>query len=204
MKFLKHFRLFLEADETEVKIEETPEGGDEVSKDNDKTDKESLDMIQKDISYYKSKREVMEKIFNDSERQDSEINVDLQKNVYDNERDVKKRNRYLKELESVYTLKRTADRLSTQIETDRGRVDEINKQMNDLKDRFNQLDDKNQKSKVSERIEKSRDYLNRLNQTILLNKSEYAKIDKNYKTKKTNFEAMMKIEEQKIKNLSQK
>jgi uncharacterized coiled-coil protein SlyX len=204
MKFLKHFKLFLEADETEVKIEETPEGGDEVSKDNDKTDKESLDMIQKDISYYKSKREVMEKIFNDSERQDSEINVDLQKNVYANERDVKKRNRYLKELESVYTLKRTADRLSTQIETDRGRVDEINKQMNDLKDRFNQLDDKNQKSKVSERIEKSRDYLNRLNQTILLNKSEYAKIDKNYKTKKTNFEAMMKIEEQKIKNLSQK
>jgi uncharacterized protein (DUF342 family) len=101
-------------------------------------------------------------------------------------------------------LKRTADRLATQLETDKKRVDELTKQMNDLKDRFNQLDDSSQKSKVSERIEKSRTYLNTLNQTILYNKSEYAKIDKNYKTKKTNFEAMMKLEEQKIKNLSQK
>ena len=201
MKFLKGFKLFLEADD--VEIQETP-GADELVKDNEKTNKESLNMIQKDIAYYKSKKDVMKKIFDDSERQDSEINNDLQKNVYANQRDVKKRNRYLKELESVYTLKRTADRLSTQLETDKKRVDELNKQMNDLKDRFNQLDDSSQKSKVSERIEKSRDYLKTLNQTILFNNSEYAKIDKNYKTKKTNFEAMMKVEEQKIKNLSQK
>jgi uncharacterized coiled-coil protein SlyX len=201
MKFLKGFKLFLEADD--VEIQETP-GSDELVKDNEKTNKESLDMIQKDIAYYRSKKDVMQKIFDDSERQDSEVNIDLQKNVYANEKDVKKRNRYLKELESVYTLKRTADRLSTQIETDKKRVDELTKQMNDLKDRFNQLDDSSQKVKVSERIEKSRDYLKTLNQTILFNNSEYAKIDKNYKTKKTNFESMMKVEEQKIKNLSQK
>ena len=201
MKFLKGFKLFLEADD--VEIQETP-GADELVKDNEKTNKESLNMIQKDIAYYKSKKDVMKKIFDDFERQDSEINNDLQKNVYANQRDVKKRNRYLKELESVYTLKRTADRLSTQLETDKKRVDELTKQMNDLKDRFNQLDDSSQKSKVSERIEKSRDYLKTLNQTIHINNSEYAKIDKNYKTKNTNFEAMMKVEEQKIKNLSQK
>jgi len=201
MKFLKRFELFLEADGVEIK--ETP-GAEELISDNEKTNKESLNMIQKDIAYYRSKKDVMKKIFDDSERQDSEINNDLQKNVYANQRDVKKRNRYLKELESVYTLKRTADRLATQLETDKKRVDELTKQMNDLKDRFNQLDDSSQKSKVSERIEKSRTYLNTLNQTILYNKSEYAKIDKNYQTKKTNFEAMMKLEEQKIKNLSQK
>jgi len=203
MKFLKGFKLFLEADETDVEIKDTP-GADELVEDNEKTNKESLDIIQKDIAYYKSKKDVMQKIFDDSQRQDSEINEDLEKNVYANEKDVKKRNRYLKELESVYTLKRTADRLATQLETDKKRVDELNKQMNDLKDRFNQLDDSSQKTKVSERIEKSRNYLKTLNQTILFNKSEYAKIDKNYKTKKTNFEAMMKTEEQKIKNLSQK
>ena len=201
MKFLKRFELFLEADG--VEIQETP-GAEELISDNEKANKESLNMIQKDIAYYRSKKDVMKKIFDDSERQDSEINNDLQKNVYANQRDVKKRNRYLKELESVYTLKRTADRLATQLETDKKRVDELTKQMNDLKDRFNQLDDSSQKSKVSERIEKSRTYLNTLNQTILYNKSEYAKIDKNYQTKKTNFEAMMKLEEQKIKNLSQK
>lgn len=201
MKFLKRFELFLEADG--VEIQETP-GAEELISDNEKTNKESLNMIQKDIAYYRSKKDVMKKIFDDSERQDSEINNDLQKNVYANQRDVKKRNRYLKELESVYTLKRTADRLATQLETDKKRVDELTKQMNDLKDRFNQLDDSSQKSKVSERIEKSRTYLNTLNQTILYNKSEYAKIDKNYQTKKTNFEAMVKLEEQKIKNLSQK
>jgi uncharacterized coiled-coil protein SlyX len=201
MKFLKRFKLFLEQEEVEVK--ET-EGADDLVKDNDKTNQDSLDIIQKDLAWYRAKRLVMENIFKDLDKEESEINADLQKNVYKNERDMKKRNRYLKELEAVYTLKRKADKLSLQIETDKGRVDKINKQLNDLKDRFNQLDDTAQKAKVSESIEKSRTYLNTLNQTILYNKSEYAKIDKNYKTKKTNFEAMMKIEEQKIKNLSQK
>lgn len=203
MRFLKGFKLFLESDEVGVEIKDTP-GADELVKDNERVNKESLNMIQKDIAYYRSKKDVMQKIFDDSKRQDSEINDDLQRSVYDNQKDVQKRNRYLKELESVYTLKRTSDRLATQLETDKKRVDELNKQMNDLKDRFNQLDDSAQKSKVSERIEKSRIYLNKLNQTILFNKSEYAKIDKNYKTKKINFEEMMKTEEQKIKNLSQK
>ena len=203
MKFLKHFRLFLEADEVDVNIEETP-GSDELVSDNEKTNQDALNSIQKDIAYYRSKKEVMENIFKDVNKQDSQINDELQKNIYKNERDMKKRNRYLKELESVYTLKRKADKISLQIETDMERVDEINKQINDLKDRFNQLDDSVQKSKVSDRIEKSRDYLKKLNQTLLTNKSEYSKIDKNYQKKRDDFESMMRAEEQKIKNLSQK
>jgi chromosome segregation ATPase len=203
MKFLKHFRLFLEADEVDVNIEETP-GSDELVNDNEKTNQDALNSIQKDIAYYRSKKEVMENIFKDVNKQDSQINDELQKNIYKNERDMKKRNRYLKELESVYTLKRKADKISLQIETDMERVDEINKQINDLKDRFNQLDDSVQKSKVSDRIEKSRDYLKKLNQTLLTNKSEYSKIDKNYQKKRDDFESMMRAEEQKIKNLSQK
>lgn len=199
MKFLKDFKLFLEADE----IEETP-GVEDLVSGNDKTNQDAIRSIQKDIEYYRSKKEVMENIFKDINKEDSKINDELQKNIYKNERDMKKRNRYLKELESVYILKRKADKISLQIETDMGRVDEINRQMNDLKDRFNQLDDKVQKSKVSERIEKSRDYLKKLNQTILVNKSEYGKIDKNYQKKRDNFEAMMRAEEQKIKNLGQK
>jgi predicted nucleic acid-binding Zn-ribbon protein len=203
MKFLKHFRLFLEADEVDVNIEETP-GSDELVNDNEKTNQDALNSIQKDIAYYRSKKEVMGNIFKDVNKQDSQINDELQKNIYKNERDMKKRNRYLKELESVYTLKRKADKISLQIETDMERVDEINKQINDLKDRFNQLDDSVQKSKVSDRIEKSRDYLKKLNQTLLTNKSEYSKIDKNYQKKRDDFESMMRAEEQKIKNLSQK
>lgn len=199
MKFLKDFKLFLEADE----IEETP-GVEDLVSGNDKTNQDAIRSIQKDIEYYRSKKEVMENIFKDINKEDSKINDELQRNIYKNERDMKKRNRYLKELESVYILKRKADKISLQIETDMGRVDEINRQMNDLKDRFNQLDDKVQKSKVSERIEKSRDYLKKLNQTILANKSEYGKIDKNYQKKRDNFEAMMRAEEQKIKNLGQK
>jgi division protein CdvB (Snf7/Vps24/ESCRT-III family) len=63
----------------------------------------------------------------------------LQKNIYKNERDMKKRNRYLKELESVYTLKRKADKISLQIETDMERVDEINKQINEHTNKFVKL-----------------------------------------------------------------
>ena len=59
MKFLKRFELFLEQDE--VNIKESPEEGNEISKDNEKVNKESLSMIQKDIAYYRSKKDVMQK-----------------------------------------------------------------------------------------------------------------------------------------------
>lgn len=196
MKILT-WKLFLEA-------VESGDGADQIIDDNEKVNKESLDDISKELAFFKTKKVVMEDIFKDTEKQDIQIDNELQSKVYNNQKDVKKRNKYLKELESVYRLRRNADKIKLQIEVDNGRKEDIQKQLNDLSDRFNQIDDVTQKSKISERIEKSRSYLNTLNQTINTNKSEYSKIDKNYDTKRKSFESMMKQEEQKIKSLSQK
>ena len=76
--------------------------------------------------------------------------------------------------------------------------------MNDLRDRFNQSEDVKQKSTLSEQIEKSRNYLKQLSDTVLSKKKQASQIDKNYQQKRKNFETMMKTEENRIKDLSRK
>ena len=202
MKIL-NWRLFLEADEFETNIESNNDA-EQIIDGNEKINKESLNSISRELSIFKTKKSVMESIFKDIEKQDSEIDSELQSKVYDNQKDDKERNKYLRELESIYRLKRRSDKIKLQIEIDNGRKSDIQKQINDLSDRFNEVNDVAQKSKISERIKKSRDYLNTLTQSINTNRSEYAKIDKNYNDKINGFESMMKSEEVKIKNLSQK
>ena len=206
MKFLKKWQLFLEADDTETDTQqaEITQQGDVLSKDNQKANDEALKQIQKDLAYYKSKVQVMLDIFKDSTKEESDLNLELQKKVYNNERDFKKRNKYLVDLESLYRMKRQLDRTNLDVTENQNRKTEIQKQMNDLRDRFNQSEDVKQKSTLSEQIEKSRNYLKQLSDTVLSKKKQASQIDKNYQQKRKNFETMMKTEENRIKDLSRK
>ena len=209
MKFLKNWQLF-EADETGTDTEtdtqqaEITQQGEVLSKDNQKANDEALKQIQKDLAYYKSKVQVMLDIFKDSTKEESDLNLELQKKVYNNERDFKKRNKYLVDLESLYRMKRQLDRTNLDVTENQNRKTEIQKQMNDLRDRFNQSEDVKQKSTLSEQIEKSRNYLKQLSDTVLSKKKQASQIDKNYQQKRKNFETMMKTEENRIKDLSRK
>lgn len=207
MKFLKDWRLFLEAEEAEVEDNtqtEITQQGEVLSKENDKVNSDSLKQIQKDLAYYKSKVQVMLDLFKDSTKLEADLNQQLLQKVYNNQKETKKRNKYLVDLESLYRLKRNMDRMNLDVTENQNRKSDIQKQMNDLKDRFNQVEDSNQKVKLSEQIEKSRNYLKQVDTTILSKKKQITQMDKNYQQKRKNFESMMKVEENRIKDLSRK
>jgi len=205
MKFIKKYKLFLEADGDGTDITsddvQTNAPNDELVKQNDKTNQVALQTIQKDLAYFKTKKQTMLDIFKDLTKNDKTINDELQKNVYANQKDTKKRNKYLQNLEGLFKLKRRVDKLGESITSDKGKKVDVQKQINDLTDRFNQLDDDKQKSNISEQIEKSRNYLKQLNDTVISNTKQLASSRKDYDTQRKNFETQMKTEELKIKNL---
>jgi hypothetical protein len=208
MKFLKDWKLFLEADEFEpednTQQTEITQQGDILSKENDKANDEALKQIQTDLDYYKSKSQVMMDIFKDSSKLESDLNSEIQQKVYNNQEDAKKRNKYLVDLEGLYRMKRRVDRNNLDIIENTNRKEGVQQQMNDLKDRFNQSEDTTQKTKLSEQIEKSRNYLKQLSDTVISKKKELTQLDENYQEKRKKFEMMMKTEENRIKDLSRK
>jgi hypothetical protein len=199
MKWLKKYSIFLEQDETSDDINSTEETS--LIDDNDKTNQESLDLIQKDLSEFGSKKGVVEDILSDMEKNDSQIDSELQQKVFNNQREDSKRNKYLRMLVSLHKLKRRTDKLALAIETDVEKKSEVQKQISDLIERFNQLENPSQKVKVDSQRKKSEEYLKELNLKINDNKKELALSEKNYDKKKEDFEKQMKIEEEKIKSL---
>jgi hypothetical protein len=199
MKWLKKYSMFLEKDETSDDITSTEETS--LIDDNEKTNQESLDLIQKDLSEFRSKKGVVEDILSDMEKNDSQIDSELQQKVFNNQREDSKRNKYLRMLVSLYKLKRRTDKLALAIEADVEKKSEVQKQISDLIERFNQLENPSQKVKVDSQRKKSEEYLKELNLKINDNKKELALSEKNYDKKKEDFEKQMKIEEEKIKSL---
>ena len=199
MKWLKKYSIFLEQDETSDDITSTEETS--LIDDNEKTNQESLNLIQKDLSEFRSKKGVVEDILSDMEKNDSQIDSELQQKVFNNQRDDSKRNKYLRMLVSLYKLKRRTDKLALAIETDVEKKSEVQKQISDLIERFNQLENPSQKVKVDSQRKKSEEYLKELNLKINDNKKELALSEKNYEKKKEDFEKQMQIEEEKIKSL---
>jgi hypothetical protein len=191
MRYIKKYQLFLEADSL-----------DEVSIENDKVNQESLKMIQSDILFFKSKKQSVIDIFKDINKSDDLINKEMQLKVYNNEKDVKKRNKYLVEYEGIYRLKRSADKLSLSTQDSVSKKSELQKQLDSLTQDFNKISDNDQKVKIQQQIEKTRNYLKDISQKIIDDKKELGLFDKNYQTKIKNFESQMKIEEQKIKNMT--
>ena len=199
MKWLKKYSIFLEQDETSDDITSTEETS--LIDDNEKTNQESLNLIQKDLSEFRSKKGVVEDILSDMEKNDSQIDSELQQKVFNNQREDSKRNKYLRMLVSLYKLKRRTDKLALAIETDVEKKSEVQKQISDLIERFNQLENPSQKVKVDSQRKKSEEYLKELNLKINDNKKELALSEKNYEKKKEDFEKQMQIEEEKIKSL---
>ena len=204
MKFIKKYKLFLEAEDgTDITTDDvkTTAPNDELVKQNTKDNQQALQTIEKDLAYFKSKKQVMSDIFKDLTLDDATINSKLQQTVYNNQKDVKQRNKYLQNLEGIYKLNRRVNKLSKAVSDDGGKKADVQKQINDLTDRFNQLDDEKQKVGISDQIDKSKSYLKQLSDTILANTKELSSSRKDYDTQRKNFETQMKTEELKIKNI---
>jgi hypothetical protein len=199
MKFLKNYSLFLEQDDTSDDITSTSDNN--IIDSNDKTNSDALQTIKKDFEEFRSKKSVVESIFSKLEKTDSEVDDELQKNVFNNQKDSNKRNKYLTLLTSLYKLKRRVDKIILSIEKDKEKQSEVQKQISDLIDRFNQLQNSDQKAVVDSQRKKSEEYLKEIKMKITQNQKELSLSEKNYQKKKEDFEKTMQVEEEKIKNL---
>jgi DNA repair exonuclease SbcCD ATPase subunit len=199
MKFLKKYSLFLEQDDISDDI--TPTSDNNIIDSNDKANSDALQSIKKDFEEFKSKKSSVESIFSKLEKTDSEVDDELQKNVFNNQKDSNKRNKYLTLLTSLYKLKRRVDKIILSIEKDKEKQSEVQKQISDLIDRFNQLQNSDQKAVVDSQRKKSEEYLKEIKMKITQNQKELSLSEKNYEKKKEDFEKTMQVEEEKIKNL---
>jgi Asp-tRNA(Asn)/Glu-tRNA(Gln) amidotransferase C subunit len=153
MKFLKKYSLFLEQDDISDDI--TPTSDNNIIDSNDKANSDALQSIKKDFEEFKSKKSSVESIFSKLDKTDSEVDDELQKNVFNNQKDSNKRNKYLTLLTSLYKLKRRVDKIILSIEKDKEKQSEVQKQISDLIDRFNQLQNSDQKAVVDSQRKKS-------------------------------------------------
>lgn len=199
MKFLKKYSLFLEQDDTSDDITSTSDN--DIIDSNDKANSDALQTIKKDFDEFRSKKSVVESIFSKLEKTDSEVDDELQKNVFNNQKDINKRNKYLTMLVSLYKLKRRVDKIILSIEKDKEKQSRVQKQISDLIDRFNQLQNDDQKVVVDSQRKKSEEYLKEIKMKITQNQKDLSLSEKNYLKKKEDFEKSMEVEEEKIKNL---
>jgi len=200
MKYLKTFRLF-EADELESDTINAVKPDDKLETDNKNANLEILKQIQKSLAEYVQKKSKIDDIFRDTDSDDSKIQSELEKTVYGSERDAKKRNKYLANYEALSRLKRIVDKINDSIAEDRSKQSEISNQISDLNDRLNDSSEK-QKEKINQQISKSKDFLKKIDMNIADNQRKLALSEKDYASKKNDFDKQMKVEEERIKKLS--
>lgn len=202
MKYLKRFRLFEADDEVSADEVSFVKPDDKLENDNKNANLEVLKEIQKNLAEYKQKKSTIDDVFRDEEADDMKIQSDLEKKVYGNERDVKKRNKYLSNYESLCRLKRVVDKIYDSISRDRSKTSEINDQISDLTERLNDVSSEKQKENINQQITKSKEFLKKVETNIADNQRKLALSEKDYINKKNDFDKQMKIEEERMQKLS--
>jgi flagellar biosynthesis chaperone FliJ len=71
-----------------------------------------------------------------------------------------------------------------------------------LKDRLNDVDSEKQKDVLNQQISNSNNFIKKIDSNINSNQSKLSLAERNYADKKRDFDEQMKIEEQRIKELS--
>jgi hypothetical protein len=201
MKYLKLFKLF-EADEVEADDVSAVKPDDKLENDNKTANLDILKEIQKSLSEYREKKPKIDDIFKNKDYSDLEIQSELEKKVYNNDRDAKKRNKYLSNYEALCRLKRLVDKIHDSISKDKFKISEMNNQMSDLTDRLTDVSSEKQKEKIKDQISKSKQFIKRVNTNILENQKKLALSEKNYNDKKNDFDKQMKVEEERLKKLT--
>jgi len=191
MRYIKSFKIFEAVDEMSVDDIKSVKPDDKLGNDNKNINLDVLNTIKSDISEYEQKKSAIDNIFNNNEYDEEKINSELLSKVYNSN---KNKNKYLSAYESISRLKRQVDRISTSIIDDKLRSTDIKNQISSLK---SSLIDANSVQK-----ENINDYFNKINTNINDNKRKLALLEKDYVEKKKNFDNQMKIEADRIRNLS--
>jgi hypothetical protein len=206
MKYLKQFKLFLEADEL-VGTDDINSVEDDKSLDvsTEKAQKDSLAEVQRKLKEFQAKKQSMENIFNDPKiEKDADLEKELLSSVYNSKKETRQRNKYLRDFESVLRQERRKKKLQMAISTDEDRIKKTNDEINRLNDDIKMDITPDRESQIKSSLDRNRKKLVELKDNIQKNKSILNRDVLNWQKKREDFKRDMKDEEDRIKKLSSK
>ncbi len=197
MRYLSKYINFFEADEISDDIlPASPD--DDLSASNQKVKDEVIDKAASNIKEYKQKKSIIDSIFSEKGTDDAKINLNLQNKVYSNQKDLKKRNIYLTNYESIKRLERSIDKINKAIDDDMIKKSDTNKIISDFRSRLSDITDQSERDKVISQIKNNELYIKKIDDNIKLNSNKITSFDKGYKKKLKDFDIQMKAEYQKV------
>jgi len=206
MRYLKKFQLFLEAEELERSddIKSVPDDKT-LDSSTDNAQKNALMEVEKNLKDFQNRRQKMENIFNDKKIvSDSDLEKELMNGVYDNKKNNRERNRFLKDFESVLRSERRKKNLEQSISKDQDSLKSTNDEISRLNDEMKMdLSDK-RKEELIISLKKNEDRLKELKDNILKNQQILKRDIVVWQKKREDFKKDMKDEEERIKKLSTK
>jgi hypothetical protein len=206
MKYLKQFKLFLEADEL-LGSDDINSVEDDKSLDTntEKAQKDSLAEVQRKLKEFQAKKQSMENIFNDPKiEKDADLEKELLSSVYNSKKETRQRNKYLRDFESVLRQERRKKKLQMAISTDEDRIKKTNDEINRLNDDIKMDITPDRESQIKSSLDRNRKKLVELKDNIQKNKSILNRDVLNWQKKREDFKRDMKDEEERIKKLSSK
>jgi len=206
MKHIKKFYLFLEA--------ENLEGSDDINSipndtqmDNstDVAEKSALAEVEKNLKDFQNRQQKMVNIFNDKKIiTDSDLEKALLNGVYDNKKENKSRNRYLKDFESVLRSERRKKKLEESIAKDKDSIKSTNDDIYRLESEMKMDLSQKRIDDINVSLTKNRNRLKELKDNILKNEQILKRDIIVWQKKREDFKKDMKDEEERIKKLSSK
>jgi len=172
MKYLKQFKLFLEADEL-VGTDDINSVEDDKSLDvsTEKAQKDSLAEVQRKLKEFQAKKQSMENIFNDPKiEKDADLEKELLSSVYNSKKETRQRNKYLRDFESVLRQERRKKKLQMAISTDEDRIKKTNDEINRLNDDIKMDITPDRESQIKSSLDRNRKKLVELKDNIQKNK----------------------------------
>lgn len=205
MKYLKNYLLFLEADENIGTDDINPLPSDpELDSKTDNTESESLEDSQALLREFMDKKSKMENIFKDPKiTDDASLENSLLNGIYNSKKEVKQRNKWLKEFEGILRAERRKNAIQSSIGSDE---DQVKKTSDDINRLSNNISDASVKRKeqIVVTLEMNKKRLKELKDNILSNKKLLSQDIINWNKKHEDFKKSIKTEEERVKNLMSK
>jgi hypothetical protein len=202
MKYLKYFKIF-EADEVGTDdIGSTPED-QSLNSQTTKAQQDSKEEIQKNLKAFQDKKTKMEGIFKDPKViTDADLEKALMNGVYDNKKENRIRNKFLKGYESVLRFERRKSALQDAINRDMDQIKKTNDDIYRLSDELKMVSSDKQTVQINQSLDRNRKRLKELKDNVTKNKSILSRDNTIWQKEQEEFKKDMKDEEAKIKSLS--
>ena len=206
MKHIKKFYLFLEAENLEGSDDVNPVPNDsQMDNSTDAAEKSALAEIEKNLKDFQNRRQKMENIFNDKKIiSDSDLEKALLNGVYDNKKENRSRNRYLKDFESILRSERRKKKLEESIAKDKDSIKSTNDDIFRLESEMRMDLSQKRMDDIKISLDKNRNRLKELKDNILKNEQMLKRDIIGWQKKREDFKKDMKDEEERIKKLSSK